>query len=242
MGELASAIGVRSEESSVLAELKAGSEDAYAWLINQFHQPIYSLVYRIIDDPSDASDTTQEVFLKVFRGMKSFNGESSLKTWIYRIALHEASNRRRWWFRHKVRETSIEPSALQESNGSTPMKDQLVDEGASPFENAMHEEVRAKVELELKQLPEPYRTTVILRDIEELSYEQIADVMDVSLGTVKSRLVRGRDALKKRLERYAREMGSELGLGMKKNGATSGSRKPPASAATHGNQQYEVTP
>ena len=86
MGELASAIGVRSEEASIIAELKAGSEDAYAWLINQFHQPIYSLVYRIIDDPSDAPDTTQEVFLKVFRGMKRFNGESSLKTWIYRIA------------------------------------------------------------------------------------------------------------------------------------------------------------
>lgn len=243
MGELVSAIGVRSEEASIIADLKAGSEDAYAWLINQYHQPIYSLVYRILDDPSDASDTTQEVFLKVFRGMKRFNGESSLKTWIYRIALHEASNRRRWWFRHKVRETSIEPFPAQDGPGSSfAMKDQLVDEGASPFECAMHEEVRAKVELELTQLPEPYRTTVILRDIEDLSYEQIADVMDCSLGTVKSRLVRGRNALKKRLERYAREMGSQLGLGTKKDGAMYGSRKPVSSATTNGNQQYEVTP
>lgn len=243
MAELASAIGVRSEEASILAELKAGSEDAYAWLINQYHQPIYSLVYRILDDPSDASDTTQEVFLKVFRGMKRFNGESSLKTWIYRIALHEASNRRRWWFRHKVREMSIEPSAPQENGVSFGMKDQLVDEGASPFDNAMHEEVRAKVESELKQLTEPYRTTVILRDIEELSYEQIAEVMEVSLGTVKSRLVRGRDALKKRLERYAREVGSEIGLDVnRKNGAISSSRKPPVAAPANGDQQYEVTP
>jgi len=243
VGELVSAIGVRSEEASIIADLKAGSEDAYAWLINQYHQPIYSLVYRILDDPSDASDTTQEVFLKVFRGMKRFNGESSLKTWIYRIAIHEASNRRRWWFRHKVRETSIEPSQAKDGPGSSfAMKDQLVDEGASPFECAMHEEVRAKVELELTQLPEPYRTTVILRDIEDLSYEQIADVMECSLGTVKSRLVRGRNALKKRLERYAREMGSQLGLGTKKDGAMSGSRKPVSSATTNGNQQYEVTP
>ena len=75
-----------------------------------------------------------------------------------------------------------------------------------------HEEVRARVETELKQLQEPYRTTVILRDIEEMSYEQIAEVMGVSLGTVKSRLVRGRDGLRKRLERYAREMSSEVGL------------------------------
>src|SRR5438477_6373222 len=106
--DLASAIGIRAEESSIVAELKAGSEDAYAWLIGQYHQPIYSLVYRIVNDPSDAADTVQEVFLKVFRGMKNFHGESSLKTWIYRIALHEASNRKRWWFRHKSRETSIE--------------------------------------------------------------------------------------------------------------------------------------
>src|SRR5438094_9863091 len=109
VGDFASAIGIQTEESSVIAELKAGSEDAYAWLVGEFHQPVYSLVYRILTDPADAADTTQEVFLKVFRGMKQFHGESSLKTWIYRIAIHEASNRRRWWFRHKAKETSMEP-------------------------------------------------------------------------------------------------------------------------------------
>ena len=93
LGDLAGAIGIRAQESAIVAELKAGSEDAYAWLIGEFHQPIYSLVYRIVTDPADAADTTQEVFLKVFRGMKHFHGESSLKTWIYRIAVHEASNR-----------------------------------------------------------------------------------------------------------------------------------------------------
>jgi RNA polymerase sigma-70 factor, ECF subfamily len=243
MSELAGAIGLRAEEASIIAELKAGSEDAYAWLIAQYHQPIYSLVYRIIDDPSDAPDTTQEVFLKVFRGMKRFNGESSLKTWIYRIAVHEASNRRRWWFRHKIREISIEPSPehMSEDPGSLlATKDKLVDAGASPFENVMHEEIRAKVEAELKHLQEPYRTTVILRDIEELSYEQIAEVMDVSLGTVKSRLVRGRDALKKRLEKFAREMGSELGVEFRERDGAEGRR--PSAAIKSGNQEIEVTP
>ena len=110
LGDFASAIAARSQESGVIAELKAGSEEAYAWLIGEFHQPIYSMVYRIVADPADAADTTQEVFLKVFRGMKHFHSESSLKTWIYRIAVHEASNRRRWWFRHKARETSMEPA------------------------------------------------------------------------------------------------------------------------------------
>src|SRR5258707_7448668 len=109
LGELASAIGARLEEAAVVAELKAGSEEAYAWLIGECQRPVYGLVYRMVSDPSDAADTTQDVFLKVFRGMKQFHGESSLKTWIYRIALHEAANRKRWWFRHKAQETSIEP-------------------------------------------------------------------------------------------------------------------------------------
>jgi len=206
LGDLAGAIGVRAEEAAVVAELKAGSEEAYSWLIAQYHQPIYSLVYRILNDPADAADTTQEVFLKVFRGMKRFNGESSLKTWIYRIAVHEASNQRRWWFRHKSRETSMEPDDSSEPNGPA-LKDTLVDEGASPLQQFMNAELRARVEAELRQVPEPYRTTVILRDIEELAYEEIAEVMGTSLGTVKSRLMRGRDALKKRLEALIRQTG-----------------------------------
>src|SRR5258708_34331370 len=109
LSDLASAIGARTQESAVIAELKAGSEQAYVWLIGEFHQPIYSLVYRIVNDPSDAADTTKEVFLKAFRGIKHFHGESILKTWIYRIALHEAANRRRWGFRPKAQETAIEP-------------------------------------------------------------------------------------------------------------------------------------
>src|SRR5579859_4604164 len=141
LGNLASAIAVRAEEASIIAELKSGSEEAYTWLITHYHQPIYSLVYRILNDSADAADTTQEVFLKVFRGMKRFNGQSSLKTWIYRIALHEASNRRRWWFRHKARETSMEP---QEQAEGAPLqtrevREAMIDEAASPFDNAMHE-------------------------------------------------------------------------------------------------------
>jgi len=128
LGDLASAIGARTEESAVIAALKAGSEEAYSWLIGEFHQPIYGLIYRIVNDPSDAADTTQEVFLKVFRGMKHFHGESSLKTWIYRIALHEAANRRRWWFRHKAQETPIDPVAPGDYEFSG--DDRLVDPGS----------------------------------------------------------------------------------------------------------------
>ena len=234
MSDLASAIGFRTEEASIVAELKAGSEAAFAWLIAQYSQPVYSLVYRILDDPSDAADTTQEVFIKVFRGIPRFNADSSLKTWIYRIALHEASNQRRWWFRHKRRETSIDPGPDDhDERGSLALKDMLVDDAKSPLQYVFDEELRRRVELELKSVAEPYRTAVILRDIEDLSYEQIAEVMEVSLGTVKSRLVRGRDALRKRLERH---MPSH---GVKVAGARHNQRR---NDAPLGGQEIEVMP
>lgn len=211
LNDLASAIAVRTEEAAIVAELQAGSEEAFSWLISHYSQPVYSLVYRVLDDPSDAADTTQEVFIKVFRGIKSFHASASLKTWIYRIALHEAFNQRRWWFRHRGRETSIEPAADTREDGSSPaLKDVLVDETRSPLENVFSEELQARVETELKAIAEPYRTTVVLRDIEELSYEEIAEVMNVSLGTVKSRLMRGRDALRKRLQRHLPAFGVNI--------------------------------
>ena len=216
VGDFASAIGIRAEESAVIAELKAGSEEAYAWLVGEFHQPVYSLVYRILTDPADAADTTQEVFLKVFRGMKYFHGESSLKTWIYRIAIHEASNRRRWWFRHKSKETSMEPAENNslEHPGLAAVNPALVDRHKSPFDNAADHELQVRVEHELREVAEPYRTAVVLRDIEELSYEEIAEITQVSLGTVKSRITRGRDALRKRLSGYIKDERPELGLEM----------------------------
>jgi RNA polymerase sigma-70 factor (ECF subfamily) len=210
VGDFVGAIGARLEESAVIAELKAGSEEAYAWLIGEFHQPIYGLIYRLLNDPSDAADTTQEVFLKVFRGMKHFHGESSLKTWIYRIALHEASNRRRWWFRHKAQETPIDPVEGRETEFSSEKR--LVDPGESPFEQFAHSEVQSVVADALTHVPEPYKTALILRDLEEMSYDEIGEVLQISLGTVKSRITRGRDALRKKLSAYVREVGSELGL------------------------------
>jgi RNA polymerase sigma-70 factor (ECF subfamily) len=210
LGNLASAIGARAEESALIRELKAGSEEAYSWLVGEFHQPVYGLLYRMLNDPSDAADTTQEVFVKVFRGMKHFHGESSLKTWIYRIALHEAANRKRWWFRHKAHERPIDLIAADQ--GEFRGEDRLADPGESPLEQFAHSEVRAAVEQALQQVPEPYRTALVLRDLEEVSYEEIAEVLAISLGTVKSRITRGRDALRKKLTDYAQDVGPELGL------------------------------
>ena len=213
LGNLVSAIGIRTEEAAIVAELKAGSEEAYAALIGEYHHSIYSLIHRVVSDPADAADTTQEVFLKVFRGMKHFHGESSLKTWIYRIAIHEASNRRRWWFRHKAQEVPMDADERAIPHDAGPVIGLvLMDKAESPFDCAAHEEVRARVEDELRKVSEPYRTTVVLRDLEGMSYEEIAEITQVSLGTVKSRLTRGRNALRQRLIPYVRETGRQLGL------------------------------
>jgi len=100
---------------------------------------------------------------------------------------------------------------VDEEGNSFGLSDTLADKGESPLEIFAHQEVRTRVEQELKQVPEPYRTTLVLRDIEGLAYEEIAEVLQISLGTVKSRLIRGREALKKRLEDFVKEMNSEVG-------------------------------
>jgi RNA polymerase sigma-70 factor (ECF subfamily) len=197
MGNLANALTFESEEAALIAELQAGSEEAFEWLIARYHQPIFSLLVRAVQDHDAATDLAQDVFVKVFRGVGGFHGESSLKTWIYRIALHEASNHRRWWTRHKQSEIPIEQEMGKSENGQPVLlKELLEDPAESPYEQALHEESRARVETALSKVPEPFRTTLILRDIDGFVYEDVAEIQGVNLGTVKSRLVRGRAALK----------------------------------------------
>jgi RNA polymerase sigma-70 factor (ECF subfamily) len=193
MGNIAGALALQPDETALVAELQSGSEEAFAWLIAHYHQPIYSLLARTVRNQADAADLTQEVFIKVYRGIRGFHGESSLRTWIYRIALREASNQRRWWMRHQQQEIPIEQEMGEGDNGRPVLlKDMLVDPSESPYEAALHKENRAYVERALRQVPEPFRVALILRDIEGFSYEEVAAMQGVNLGTVKSRLVRGR--------------------------------------------------
>jgi RNA polymerase sigma-70 factor (ECF subfamily) len=188
-------LGSEVEESALLAGLRCGDEAAYEVLIQRYEKPVYSLVGRLVDDPADAADAVQEVFLKVFRKIGGFRGESSLKTWIYRIAVNEARNQRRWFGRHRKREVGLEP-APGESLGCG---DWLEDQQRSPYEIALDHETRALIEDALKEVSPSFRAALVLREIEGLSYEEIAEILEISLGTVKSRILRGRDALRKSL-------------------------------------------
>lgn len=209
MSDLASAIGIRTEEQSLVAELKAGSEAAFSLLIAQYTQPIYSFVARSLRDPSDAADVTQEVFVKVFRSISGFNGDASLRTWIYRIAVHEASNQRRWWCRHKRQELTIDAPQENEDGETFCLADALAATDISPFDHAARGQLREHVEAALRIVPEPFREVVVLREIEGFGYEEIAEILNVNLGTVKSRLTRGRAALREALTRSGTLPGSQ---------------------------------
>ncbi len=179
----------------LLEGLLEGAEWAYESLIDGYSQPVYNVVCRLLWDPADACDVVQEVFFKVFRKIGSFRGESSLKTWIYRIAVNEARNHCRWNGRHRGQEVGLE------SGGDTrSWRDTLAAAGLSPYELALGRERHRLVEEALAELPPSFRSVVVLRDVEDLSYEQIAGVLQLPMGTVKSRLLRGRAALRDLLQ------------------------------------------
>lgn len=182
-------------EDALVEALKSGHEEAYEALIARFQQPVFNLVYRLMSDPCDASDVVQEVFLKVFRNIDSFQNKSSLKTWIYRISLNEAYNHRRWFSRHKRQETGFEC----EDDTAANYREILADPGRSAFDQVSDHETQKLVEQALAGLNPTFRAAVVLRDLEDLSYEEVAEILQVSLGTVKSRILRGREALRKSL-------------------------------------------
>lgn len=183
------------DEAGLVGELQAGSEEAFEWLVTHYHGAVYNLVLSMLGNVSDAADVTQEVFLKVLRGIGGFRRGSSLKTWLYRIAIREALNQKRWFWRHKRQQMSIDTPPEE---GAPPLE--VEDAGGTPFDRLAAHEIQRAVQGALQKVPDVFRSAVILRDLEGLSYEEVAEVLDVSVGTVKSRILRGRRVLKELLE------------------------------------------
>ena len=195
MSDLASALSWGRDESELVTELQSGSEAAFDWLVTHYHVPVFNLILGMLGDPADAADGTQEVFLKAFKGIRQFRQGSSLKTWLYRIAIREALNHRRWFKRHLQKNVSIdaEPEERQ-------ARIEIEDLHATPFDQLASREIQAVVQQALARVPDVFRSAVILRDLEGLSYEEVAEVLECSVGTVKSRILRGRRALKELLD------------------------------------------
>jgi RNA polymerase sigma-70 factor, ECF subfamily len=187
--------GLSEEDARILRGLRAGIDDAYEELIEKYEQQLYGMIYRLLGNQMDAADVVQEVFLKVFRTINSFREQSSLRTWIYRIAVNEAHNHRRWFARHCRCEVSMEE---ERGDHQSPLE-YTADPGRSPYEVTLDNENKTLIERALTRINPVFRTAVVLRDIQNLTYEEIADILQISLGTVKSRILRGREALRREI-------------------------------------------
>jgi RNA polymerase sigma-70 factor, ECF subfamily len=196
-------IGINFIESEVglVDRLQVGSEEAFETLMHLYKVPVYNIAYRVLGDPSEAADAVQETFIKIYKGIKSFRGECGLKTWIYKIAISETLNRQRWW-RRWGRRASVsldEPVGLSRGR-ALPLE--LPDSHPGPEAHLAAIETERAVQKALSHLSFEFRLVVVLRDIEGLSYDEISETLRLSLGTVKSRLWRGRLELKKELHEF----------------------------------------
>ena len=187
-----------AQEALFVSRLQANEDAAYDELVRTYSASIYHVAYRMLGDSAEASDVVQEIFLKIFRNIGGFKGEAALKTWVFKIALSEVLNRLRWWKRrHRFATVSLD----EQPNGAA-TSESVADAGPTPEEILQSKERGTAIQQALRRLSSEHRSIIVLRDIEGFSYNEIADVLGVSMGTVKSRLGRARADLKKSLMRY----------------------------------------
>lgn len=185
-------------ESAFLERLRARDMAAFDLFVNERSAEVYSLLYRLTEDAEEARDLTQETFLRAFRHIDSFRGDADLKTWLYRIAVNQARNRWRWWKRRK--KDSIISLDFSDRDNEEPLSARISSNNErDPEQNLLARERETALLKALKTLKQDFREAVVLRDIEGLSYEEIADTLEISVGTVKSRIARGRLELRKKL-------------------------------------------
>ena len=190
------ALDAYNQEAALVAELQVGSEAAFTYLLAVYQNPVFNLIAHILGNDADAADVLQDVFMKVSKGVRQFHGDSSLKTWIYRIAVHEASNHRRSWLRRRLREVFFLDGG---SPGAFVSATERHEGGDTPYHMLEQSERQELVKRAVASLVEPYKTVVVLREIEDMSYEEIAVLLGIAEGTVKSRLMRGRELLRRKL-------------------------------------------
>ncbi len=188
-----------ASDGQFLERLRLGDAAAYEQLVAEQSSDVYALLFRLTSDAEEARDLTQETFLRAYQNIERFRGDASLKTWIYRIAINQARNRWRWWRRRK-RDVTVSLDATDEQRekplaSTLPSNDEL-----NPEQETLARERENQLRDALLGLRRSYREAVILRDVEGFSYEEIASTLQISIGTVKSRISRGRMELRHALE------------------------------------------
>jgi len=198
ISNVALATGLTSVEAEFIERLQAGDAKAFDTLVTRYSGDIYSLLFRLTEDAEEAGDLTQETFISVFKAIKKFRGEADLKTWLFRIAINQSRNRFRWWKRHR-REKTVSLDAPS-GDSETPIHETMSGNFANPEEKILRREREQFLSRALRDLPEVFREAVVLCDIEGLSYEEIASALEINIGTVKSRIARGREELRRKLK------------------------------------------
>jgi len=185
---------VGGREASLIQRCAARDEDACAEVVNEHQRMVYQLALNLLSDHNEALDLSQEVFLRVFRTIHKFRGQSSLRTWIYRIVVNQARNRQRWWRRrHRAQQVSLDQHI--QDHGDLPERTN----GASPDRLLGQKMLAERIRVALERLPFDQRTALVLREIDGLSYEEIGFSLGIAVGTVKSRLARAREGLRGQL-------------------------------------------
>jgi RNA polymerase sigma-70 factor (ECF subfamily) len=185
-------------EAEFIERLKRGEAAAFEELVTERSGEIYGLLFRLTENSEEARDLTQETFLRAFQNIGRFRGEADLRTWIYRIAINQARNRWRWW-RRRRRDATVPLDATQGQSNQTLIAT-LAESSENPEQLTLAHEREVALRSALQKVGRAYRETVILRDIEGFSYEEIASTLGINVGTVKSRLARGRQELRRKLE------------------------------------------
>jgi RNA polymerase sigma-70 factor (ECF subfamily) len=187
-------------DGQFIERLKRGDAAAFETLVNERSGEIYGLLYRLTENAEEARDLTQETFLRAFQSINHFRGESDVRTWIYRIAINQARNRWRWW-RRRRRDATVSLDAPEIGGGRLGLISTLKSNTVKdPEQDTLASERERALKKALSSLRRVYREAVVLRDIEGFAYEEIAATLQISVGTVKSRLARGRQELRRKLE------------------------------------------
>lgn len=189
---------VGSPDAELISKLCAGDEEAFENFVDRFSPDVYALLLRLTSNPNDAADLTQETFIQAFRGIEKFRGDANLKTWLFRIAINRSRNRFRWWKRRSMDKTISIDAPIGETEIT--IGETLADTGSDPEQISLSREREAALVRALTALKPIYREVVVLIDVKGLSYEECAAVTDENIGTIKSRLARGREELRKRLK------------------------------------------
>jgi len=185
---------VGNREAVLIQRCMAGEEDACSELVTEHQRTVFSLAMHLLGDREEALDLSQDVFLNVFRQLGRFRGQSALRTWIYRIVINQARNRQRFWRRrHRSEQVSLDDHLTKHGDLPAPASDGAPDRALGRKELAAH------LREALDSLPIEQRSAIVLREVDGLSYEEIAYSLGVAVGTVKSRLTRARDALRTQL-------------------------------------------